>query len=166
MIFEILTLAGIHLHSAQAAPKPQTSRTDWEFGQIHLGELHRRPPRKITGYRNCYRGRDWLHCAVTLGDGVWYDFDKGSLVAKSIDVRDRRRPWWINPNDNVVQCKRRLERLTGFRFRIFEDDYGNMQVETSDLVATRNGYYYNIHVHFKRGRMTEVEMTPLPHEDS
>jgi hypothetical protein len=143
-----------------------TSPTDWEFGQIHLGEYRQHPPRNATQFTDCGDKRDRMTCSMTLGDGVWYWFENNRLVWKSMNVHDRRRPSWIDPNDSPAQCKARLERIMKLPFRIFKDDYGGVQVETIDLVSTRNGFYYLVRVYFKRGRMTEVEMTPLPDPDS
>ncbi len=144
----------------------RSSSVDWEFGQIHLGEVLQRPPRNVTEFKDCWDKRDRMTCSMTLGDGVWLAFDDNRLVSKWIDAHHPGRPWWINPNDTSAQCKARLERLTRLPFRIFKDDYGGIQVETIDFISTRNGYFYRILVYFKRGRMTRVEMTPLPDADS
>lgn len=143
-----------------------TDRGNWEFGRYPLGQAFSQPPADIRERRDCLDERNPLSCELLLRDGVWYAFEGGRLVRKTILLPSRNVPHWIVPSDNLKACKTRLERLMKAEFRFFKDDYGLVFLETRDMIVSPRGQPYNLIVVFRHGRMAEIIQTPLPHEDS
>jgi len=149
--------------AATSGAQPLAQKLD--FGRHELGEPINLGSTPIASKRDC-QTRSLYSCEVQLDDGVWYMFDNQRIVAKTIRMPFPFLPQGIIASDNPSQCRRRLERLTGAKFKIWTDDYGVIFVETSDLIFPRRGQPYGISVAFRGARMQDVVITALPHPDS
>jgi hypothetical protein len=156
-----LALALLLAQSGQSQRKP----TDWEFGQIRIGEQVVQLPTRVLATRFCLDRIDRSSCEQRLTDGIWYRFDDGRLVAKAMRVGKRNHPWWVNPRDNPGQSKARLERLTGLQFKTVRNDDGDIELQTINQIAASNDYRYNIIVIFKHRVMQEIYQTSLADPD-
>ena len=157
-----LALALLLAQAGQSQRKP----TDWEFGQIRIGEQAVQLPSRVMATRYCFDRIDRSSCEQRLTDGIWYRLNDGRLVAKAMRVWERHHPWWVNPRDNPGQSRARLERLTGLQFKTVRNDDGDIELQTINQITTSNNYRYNIIVIFKRGMMQEIYQTSLADPDS
>lgn len=158
----VSALALVLAQAGQSQRKP----TDWEFGQIRIGEQVVHLPGRVLATRYCFDRIDRSSCEQRLTDGIWYRLNDGRLVAKAMRVRERHHPWWVDPRDNPGQSRARLERLTGLQFKTVRNDVGDIELQTINQITTSNNYRYNIIVIFKRGIMQEIYQTSLADPDS
>ena len=135
----------------------------WEFGRYPIGHQFLAPPDHIRAQRECGVSGNPFSCELLLADGVWYSFSGNKVVAKAVRVPSAAMPGWIIPVERPNRCRARLERLTGYKVRIWTDDQGTTFVETVNQLIPQHGGAFAISVSFRHGRVVDIVETPLPH---
>mgnify|MGYP006269749815 CR=1 FL=1 len=136
-----------------------------DVGRLKLGQVVDTLPPGVRKRKDCTDRKDPLSCIVQLDDGIWYVFIDRKVADKSIELPSKAVPPWIDPSASIVSTKRQLEQKLHRKFRTWTDDYSTVYLETDDLWKSKYEKYFNIVVLFKKGRMTLISISSLPHPD-